>query len=304
MTDSGTWVPPGPSKYATARPSSTSRSDGNWRRSAATSKAVIRGCYRPAGVAGAGGSATALRRADGLPGRLGRGPRLDCDLVRRDVDLELDVVPDEPAAGLERHVPVEAPVLAVDLRFGGESGVAATAHPRRRAEVFDVERHGPRLAADRDIARDAEFAIALWPDPGRTEDDPAVRLGVEEVGRPKMLVAGVEPRREARSVHPDLAARSGRLGFVELQLSLDHRELAADGRDHHVLRRERNVGVGGVDLPGGHGGVVVVLQGGRSASRRYSLTTQPYSEFVAVSTTTRVSWRHDQHRRGPSARGD
>ena len=44
---------------------------------------------------------------------LSTGPRRQ--LIEGDVDVELDLLADEPAAGLERHVPVQAPVLAVDL---------------------------------------------------------------------------------------------------------------------------------------------------------------------------------------------
>ena len=41
-------------------------------------------------------------------------------LLDRDLDVELDLVADQPAAGLEGDVPVEAPVLAVDLRAVAE----------------------------------------------------------------------------------------------------------------------------------------------------------------------------------------
>src|SRR5262245_41199024 len=45
------------------------------------------------------------------------------DLVRGDRDLELDLLADEPAALLERDVPVEAPLGADELRRGGQAGV-------------------------------------------------------------------------------------------------------------------------------------------------------------------------------------
>ena len=78
---------------------------------------------------GRGGRAVRRRpRRDGLPPRgVLRSPRVrrprlyaatasaSCD---RDIDLELDLVADQPAAGLERDVPVEPPVLAVDRGLG------------------------------------------------------------------------------------------------------------------------------------------------------------------------------------------
>ena len=53
----------------------------------------------------------ALRWAGATSGGDGGGDRLD----DRDLDLQLDGVTDEPAAGLEGDVPVEVPVLAIDL---------------------------------------------------------------------------------------------------------------------------------------------------------------------------------------------
>ena len=59
-------------------------------------------------------------------GRIGAGvDRLG--LLDSEVDLELDVLAHEPAAGLEAHVPGQAPVLAVDLRGGVEAGAAGAA---------------------------------------------------------------------------------------------------------------------------------------------------------------------------------
>ena len=63
------------------------------------------------------------------------------DLVEREVDLELDLLADEPAAGLEGDVPGQAPVLAVELRRGVEAGAPAL-EPSYDAEELDVERDG------------------------------------------------------------------------------------------------------------------------------------------------------------------
>ena len=60
-------------------------------------------------------------------------------LLERDVGLDLDLVADQPAAGLEGDVPVESPVLAVDLGPGAEAGPARAVHAGVEAEELDIE---------------------------------------------------------------------------------------------------------------------------------------------------------------------
>ena len=117
--------------------------------------AASRRCYRPSETRGPGARPAAAYGAvgasmggpTGLSGRgLGRRggtssgarSRVGGDLVEREVDLELDLLADEPAAGLEGDVPGQAPVLAVELRRGVEAGAPALepsccrGTPRRR----------------------------------------------------------------------------------------------------------------------------------------------------------------------------
>ena len=86
------------------------------------------------------------------------------------VDGELDLVADDDAAGLERDVPLEAPVLAVDLGLGAEAddGVA----PRRalRAEVLALRATTGRVTSR--MVRspyERELAVAVVVDLGRAE---------------------------------------------------------------------------------------------------------------------------------------
>src|SRR5688572_32201407 len=81
------------------------------------------------------------------------------DLVRRDGDLELDLLADEPPALLEGDIPVESPVLARDRGPGRQARVASTAHAGDDALELDVERERIRRAADRQVAGHPEPVV-------------------------------------------------------------------------------------------------------------------------------------------------
>src|SRR6478752_9781093 len=107
----------------------------------------------------------------------GEGDRLlECD-----VNFELDLVADQPAAGLEGDVPVEAPVLAIDLGLGAETGPPRAVHPGVEAEELDVEVDRLGDVLDRHVGGDHEAIAAPWPDLRRHDADLGVRLGGEEI---------------------------------------------------------------------------------------------------------------------------
>src|SRR4051794_8870149 len=60
-------------------------------------------------------------------------------LLDGDVHFERHGLADEPAARLEGDVPVEPPVLSVDLGLGGEAGPAGAVHSGEEAEERDIE---------------------------------------------------------------------------------------------------------------------------------------------------------------------
>ena len=188
------------------------------------------------------------RSGDG-PGRVLHRGR-DGQLIDGDVDVERDLLADEPAAGLERDVPVETPRLAVDLGAEMEPGMTAAAHPGDDPVEFGVERHRPGDVPDRHVRGDPVVVTARL-DLRDAGDDPRIRLGVEEVRGTEVLVAGVEAGRQAGRRDPDLAAGGGRVGLIEPELAFDLVELAADRGHHHVLRGEGDVGVRRIDPPGG-----------------------------------------------------
>ena len=168
-----------------ARSSATSRGSRRWSRPGARRSACpvtvawSSGCRRP-GADGGGRSRAGPRSTNGSlrAGRRPGGDRSATDrglgvrdarsgvrrartgalrsrgLVGGDIDVELDVPADEPAAGLEGDVPVQAPRLAVDLGRQVEAGVATAAHTRDDPVELGVERDGLRDVPDRDVGGD------------------------------------------------------------------------------------------------------------------------------------------------------
>src|SRR5688572_1868938 len=77
-----------------------------------------------------------------------------------DLQLDLDLVADQQAAGLEHLVPPQAEVLAIDRRPGRERHALVAPRILALAAVLDVERHLAGDAADREIAEDAVVVLA------------------------------------------------------------------------------------------------------------------------------------------------
>src|SRR5688500_14942002 len=100
---------------------------------------------------------------------------------RRDVELELDLVGDEDAAGLERGVPGEAPVLAVDGDLALEAHAGVAERVDGRAGLLELDGDRLRHVLDGEVAGDVP-AVTGALDLGRGEGDRRELLGVEEVG--------------------------------------------------------------------------------------------------------------------------
>src|SRR5215216_1765973 len=76
-------------------------------------------------------------------------------------ELDLDALAHQHTAGLERLVPREPEVLALDGRLGDEPDALVAPRILGLAAVFDVERDLPRHVADGELAADA---VAVVPD--------------------------------------------------------------------------------------------------------------------------------------------
>src|SRR4051794_32351146 len=88
------------------------------------------------------------------PGREARQGGCSGVADRPDVELEFDLVGDEDAAGLERGVPGQAPVLAVQRGAALEADAQVAEGVARRAGGLEDDREGLGLALDRQVAGD------------------------------------------------------------------------------------------------------------------------------------------------------
>src|SRR5690606_1152708 len=93
------------------------------------------------------------RVTDGRPGPTAeRGSGLLGDGA--DVELDLDLVAHQEAAGLQRGVPGQAEVLAVDLELGLEARPVVAERVLRGAGELGLQLHALGDAVDRQVARD------------------------------------------------------------------------------------------------------------------------------------------------------
>src|SRR5439155_16888168 len=88
-----------------------------------------------------------------------------------DFERELDLFADEEAAGLERDVPGQAPVLAVDARLRAETRVHAARRILRLTRIHNVQRDRPRHVPDRQVARHLVVVVRRALDAGAIERD-------------------------------------------------------------------------------------------------------------------------------------
>src|SRR5688500_17158537 len=120
------------------------------------------------------------RRPGGLPSAV---------LDRGDVELELDLVRHHDAAGLERSVPGQAPVLAADGGLAFETDPNVAVGVLGRAGVFEAHADRPGDALDGQVTGDRPLVVALTFNRGGDERDLGVLPAVEEVPRAEVVVA-------------------------------------------------------------------------------------------------------------------
>src|SRR5215211_2509775 len=124
---------------------------------------------------------------DGVAAPYPRRPRcFVCSSVLLDgLDLELEagLLAYQDTAALERGIPGEAELLAVDLGAGREAGPAAAPRVGRPAVVLDVEHDRPGYAVDGQVAGEREVAGRAPLDSVAPELDLRITLDIEEVGR-------------------------------------------------------------------------------------------------------------------------
>src|SRR5687768_9390301 len=177
-----------------------------------------------------------------------------------------DLVRHEHAPGLERLVPLEPPLPAVDLGLKAEPRARLSPRVRSPALVLAVQVHFHRRVADHQLPDHAEavaFFLGWFLYPRGAKGDLRIALRVEEIGAPQVGVAIGDTGVDARNV--DGRFDTGLVGVIPVPAEgcLHVLEAAAHGGHHHVLYRELDARMGRVELPGGRpclcGGCHVIL---------------------------------------------
>src|SRR6185312_4116085 len=171
-------------------------------------------------------------------------------LLQHDLEVEVDrhVVAESEATGLERGVPTDTEVVAVDLRRRCRARLGLAIAIRHDAAELALERYRLGDATQGEVSVDGED-VTVRRDRGRTEGQLRVLFREEEVARAEVVVAGLLAGVDGCHVDDGLDGAVFRV-FAGHDGRVDLLEPAAHLADLHVLDGEGHLGVGGVELPG------------------------------------------------------
>ena len=174
---------------------------------------------------------------------VGSGPS---SLHRRDIECDLHLVAEERSARLERLIPAEAEISAVELSTQLELDPFISARLACRPAQLRVERDLTGDAAHRQVADELQTPAVEVVDLGRVEADLRIALDVEEVGgATQVLVSHRRVRVDRGRVdHPVARGRP-----APFPAPIELAEAAGYRREHHVLHGESNVRARRVDRP-------------------------------------------------------
>src|SRR4029077_11766551 len=170
-------------------------------------------------------------------------------LHRLDFGLNLDAISDEHAAGLERLIPRQTEVLAIDRRRRRERGADVAPRVLRLAVLFDAKHHLARDAPDCQIADDIDLVARSWLDARADETQFGILRGVEEIRRLEMSIAVRHACLDARGVDRHRDGGLGEVAVRHLHGAGPARERPAHFRDHQMPYRKVQARMAAVDLP-------------------------------------------------------
>src|SRR4029077_9177954 len=166
-----------------------------------------------------------------------------------DLGLDLDFVPDEDTAGLERLVPRQAEVLPIDRGLRRERGADVAPRVLRLAVLFDAEHHLARDAPDGQIADHIDLVTRSCLDALADEPQFWMLRDVEEVRRLEMSIAVRHAGLDAGGVDRHRDGGLGEVAVRHLHGAGPARECPAHFRDHQVPHRKVHARMAAVDLP-------------------------------------------------------
>src|SRR4051794_29727276 len=174
-------------------------------------------------------------------------------LHRLHLDRDLDLVAHQYSSCLERLIPGEPEVAPVDLGIGAKADPLAAPGVLAGSLIDRVQRDLAGGAPDGQIAADPELVARLLGralHPSAPERDRGVVLHVQEVGRAEVLVPLVRPGIDARGLDLGLDPRTIGIPLVDGDGAGYLAEPPLHRGDHHVLGRELDQRMVGVNLPG------------------------------------------------------
>src|SRR6478672_5968490 len=166
-----------------------------------------------------------------------------------DLGLDLDLIPDEHAAGLERLVPRQAEVLPIDRGLRRERGADVAPRVLRLAVLFHAEDYLARDPPDCQISDDIDLVTRSWLDARAHETQFGILRDVEEVRRLEMSIAVRDACLDARGVDRHRDGGLGEVAVRHLHGAGPARERPAHFRDHQMPHRKVQARMAAVDLP-------------------------------------------------------
>src|SRR5260370_16120901 len=163
-----------------------------------------------------------------------------------------NLVTNQNAAGLQRRVPGQAEVFAVDLgRRRGRDPGKSPGILRRRCWPFNRKRHLAGNAPDGQVAVDFQFSFTDNFDVAGFERQAGKLLDVQEVGALEVRVALRFAGFNRGRFNQCLDARLCRVAFSVVEDSSDFGEMPLHVGNHHVLDLEFGGRVWRGNVPGG-----------------------------------------------------
>ena len=172
------------------------------------------------------------------------------DLNGLNLDPNLDLVPNNNSPCLQRLIPGQPEIPAIDLAARAESNSLATPRILRLTLELDVKGNRSGDITNRQIARELEL-LPISFDSGASEFDLGILLSVQKITRAKMLVPLVGAGIDAGCLESRLDRGILRRFLIDIDEALDVREPSLDGRDHQVLGGKLDNSVRWVELPRG-----------------------------------------------------
>src|SRR5205823_4378256 len=170
-----------------------------------------------------------------------------------------------------------------------EAHAVATPWVAGAALKFGVERDLAGRAFDGEVADQLELAVDIPVEPLALEGHRRESLDVEEIGGAEVCVALLGAGVDAAGADVDLDFRRGRIGFVVLNGALHVGEAALHRGNHEMLDRELDVGVRGIDRPGGDAGAGNGSGGHESPLKQCgSLCLPTVRDYTLVSNSCQV----------------